>query len=303
MNGDLKTKLLIGDNPFHGVSHLSRDRAIKRGKDVLQTTNGAEIVLNAFHHGADGFFFTTCDKTLAILNILKNKDLTIKPELFAIIPYSYEFVRLAVSLGGFPGLAKKLIKEIVLSMNIGAIMAGVTGVISLDPGRMFQAYSLYEISRIRKAIGDKFTISAIFTHEVLTDSALSLNMEWFFRSHILSMNKVNIRPGFHTSNIPLLKDRFEQWAIRDKSIIIATPVNGLGIQMNPSREECMVVLSQWKDTDLLLFGLLAGGLMTTDEGLSYINKFANVYAVAFGASKTEQAETTFSKANKYLDSK
>lgn len=61
--------LLVGDNPFHGISHLSQERAIARGKDLSNPQYAAGLVRTALDNGADGFMFSVSDTTLSILKL------------------------------------------------------------------------------------------------------------------------------------------------------------------------------------------------------------------------------------------
>ena len=48
---------LVGDNPFHGVSHLSQERATARGTEITNPTYAADLVRISLENGADGFMF------------------------------------------------------------------------------------------------------------------------------------------------------------------------------------------------------------------------------------------------------
>ena len=96
--------ILVGDNPFHGVSHLSLERAIERQDVTDNVAYATDVVTSALDNGADGFFFSVDDTTLAMLKRLHVQGMT--PDLYAIVPYSYQYVRGAIRMGGIPGLAK-----------------------------------------------------------------------------------------------------------------------------------------------------------------------------------------------------
>ena len=59
--------LLVGDNPFLGVSHLSQERAIARGNDLQNPEHCAKLVKIALQNEADGFMFTVNENTLSII--------------------------------------------------------------------------------------------------------------------------------------------------------------------------------------------------------------------------------------------
>ena len=99
--------LLVGDNPFHGISHLSQERARNRAGNADSSKEQTDLVLTAVKNGANGFMFSVSDVTLAILKNMREQNTIDQVELYAIVPYAYEYVRIATQTGT-PGLAKKL---------------------------------------------------------------------------------------------------------------------------------------------------------------------------------------------------
>ena len=77
---------LVGDNPFHGISHLSQERARLRSaeKSPSELRQASQVVKLSLQNGAKGFMFSVSEITLSIL---KKINKTEKPELYAIVPY------------------------------------------------------------------------------------------------------------------------------------------------------------------------------------------------------------------------
>jgi len=283
--------VLVGDNPFHGISHVSQERAAMRGKDVLSPRTAADIVSTALDYGANAFTFTVSDTTLEILGHLEKKGRV--PPLYAIVPYAYEYVRLAVALGGIPGLGKRIAKQVVKSGNLTAIWHGIRSILTVDLAEAYKAYIAFELSRIRAHAG-KRSLKCLFLHCAVGDMALGLNMDWLFKAHISMLESYGIKPGFHTHNFPLFIDRVKKWDIDLDRILITTPFNAIGMQMNPGREECEKALGALPCNNVIVFGVLAGGLLQVDAAIEYIKALPHIYGVAFGVSTTEQAKKTFS---------
>ena len=133
--------LLVGDNPFHGISHLSQERAINRGNNLTNPNFAADLVQIALDNGADGFMFSVSDTTLSVLRQTCIRRRHNSVQIYALAPYIFEFVRIAVAQGGMPGLAQKMGREIVMSRNIGALIEGAKGVINTNPSNLLKAYS------------------------------------------------------------------------------------------------------------------------------------------------------------------
>jgi hypothetical protein len=90
---------------FHGISHLSQERArVRTGNDDFDLGK-ADVVLTAIKNGADGFMFSVSDLTLSILKRIREQGEIEQVELYAIVPYACEYVRTATQVGT-PGLAK-----------------------------------------------------------------------------------------------------------------------------------------------------------------------------------------------------
>ena len=73
--------LLVGDNPFHGVSHLSQSRARSRNNQISNPDYCAELIKIATENGADGFMFSVSDFTLNIVSSLSEKEVSAKLSL------------------------------------------------------------------------------------------------------------------------------------------------------------------------------------------------------------------------------
>ena len=54
MTSDASKMLLVGDNPFHGISHLSQERARSRNGNGGSPIDNARVVLASLENGADG---------------------------------------------------------------------------------------------------------------------------------------------------------------------------------------------------------------------------------------------------------
>ena len=205
--------LLVGDNPFHGISHLSQKRSRTRGKTPTNPEYAAKLIELSVENGANGFMFSVSRKTLSILNILRKNNKNNNLKLYAIVPYAYEYVRLANMTGGVPGLAKKLMKEIIFSGNIRAIASGLNGVLRSDLNSLIKTYLLYEISRIKRSMGRKAKLESVLLHQLITDLCLGLGLDHILKFYIKFMLKAGIAPGFNTGNFTLLVKKFREWNV------------------------------------------------------------------------------------------
>jgi uncharacterized protein (DUF486 family) len=277
--------LLVGDNPFHGVSHLSQDRARGRSQEIVDPGYCANLIKLSLENGADGFMFSVSETTLTIIQALSSKG--ISPRLYAISPAAADYVRLASRLGT-PGMAVHLAKQIVKSGNMKAIYCGFKGTAFQDPASLMKAFLYYEIYRIR-AVSKTKNLYCFLLHEIVTEMALSLNLEWLFKEYIKFMLRLKIKPGFETRNSPLLIGKLMSWGIDLKQVVIVAPFNKIGFQMNPSREECEKALCNVPDTEVIAMSILASGFLKLPEAVGYINRLPQIQGVVVGVSREQHA--------------
>jgi hypothetical protein len=294
---DEEKLLLVGDNPFHGISHLSQERARVRGDGAAYPEYAANLLLTALDNGANGFMFSVSEMTLSILRIIHKNGRTKTIKLYAIVPYAFEYVRQATQIGT-PGLAKKFAKQIAVSGNLRAIAFGLKGIMRMDPVALLKTYLSYEISRIKSAAGKKADLCSVLLHEVITDMALALNLDWLFKSYIKYLLKLGIKPGFNTRNFVYLLDKFREWGVDLSETIIATPFNKKGFQMNPSRRECEKALADIPELNVIAISILASGYLKPPEAIDYLATLPDVKGVAVGVSKEQHASETFNLLKK-----
>lgn len=293
MSNESKKMLLIGDNPFHGISHLSQERARVRGDAITHAEYAAKLVMTSLENGADGFMFSVSETTLSILRIIEERGGSEPLSLYALAPYAYEYVRLANEAGGAPGLAKKFAKQIVFSGNVKAIAMGLKGVVRTDPIALMKAYLTFEISRIKSSVGKQGNLRSVLLHEIITDMALALNLGQIFKSHVDFMSKLGIEPGFETRNFPYLVNKFKEWNIDFHKIVIGTPFNKVGFQMNPSKEECERALMGAEGANIIGMSILAAGYLKPLDAFDYLKTLRNLSGVVVGVSKEHHARETF----------
>jgi triosephosphate isomerase len=78
-------------------------------------------------------------------------------------------------------------------------------------------------------------------------------------------------------------------------ILIMTPFNSIGFQMNPSRESCETCLSRMSDANVIAMSILAGGYISLNDAVTYVRHCSGISGVAVGVSSLDHAENTFRK--------
>lgn len=285
--------LLVGDNPFHGISHLSQERARVRGNESTCADYAAKLVMISLENEANGFMFSVSDKTLSILRRIREEGKINRLSLYAIVPYAFEYVRLTAQNGGILGLGKKLAKEIIFSGNAKAVAMGLKGIFGSDPASLMKTYLTYEISRIKSAAGKEVNLQSVMLHELITDMALALDLDWLFKSYIDFVLKHGITPGFNTGNFAYLVNKFREWDVPLNKITVAAPFNKVGFQMIPSKHKCEQILKSIPEPNVIAISILAAGYLKPLDAINYIATLPNIKGVSVGVSKESHACETF----------
>ena len=290
-------KFLVGDNPFHGISHLSQERARSRSADepASDSLYASQLVKTSLENGASGFMFSVSETTLSVL---REQDQNSKPDLYAIVPYAYEYVRLATQTGGMSGLAKKVFRQVAFSKNVLTAAPNLKGLITADPRSYLNTYVIYEMARIKSVAGKDARLKSILLHEIITDLALAYKMDWLFTSYVKFMLRRKIRPGFETRNFAYLVDKFREWHIDLEKVTIAAPFNKAGFQMNPSKIACEEALENVDGSETIAMSVFAAGYLKPQEALDYVKTLKNIKGIVVGVSKKRHAEETFALLRK-----
>jgi len=293
VNDQGRKLLLVGDNPFQGISHLSQERARSRGETVVSPADkAANIILASVKNGADGFSFSVSEHALSILQTLHERKSIDQVSLYPMVPYAFEYVRVATQTGT-PGLVKRFAKQVVLSGDVKAILRGLWSVVRMNPEGFAKTYLAYELSRIKSAAGKQVKLVSVVLNEVIGDMGLALGFDWLFRSFISHLSKRRITPGFNTRNFPYLVRKFDEWGIELDETLIVTPFNKAGFQMNPSKEECEETLASMSCPVVLAVSVLAAGYYKPSMAADYLASLDNLKGLIAGVSNEQQASETF----------
>lgn len=293
MNDQVHKLLLVGDNPFQGISHLSQERARSRGETIVSPPDkAANTVLASLKNGADGFCFSVSELTLSVLRTLYERRIIDQVNLYPMVPYAFEYVRVATQTGT-PGLVKRFAKQVTLSGDVKAIMEGLWSVARMSPKGFTKTYLAYELSRIRSSAGKQAKLVSVILNEVIADMGLALGFEWLFISFIDYLSKKRITPGFNTRNFPYLVRKFDEWGIELDETLIVTPFNKAGFQMNPSKEQCEATLANMSCPVVLAISVLAAGYYKPSMVVDYLASLDNLKGLIVGASNERQASETF----------
>jgi hypothetical protein len=281
-------EILLGDNPFLGVSHLAQEKARIERNEVSRVEAKAEIVKAALEGGVTGFTFSTHSSNLELLKYMgrRHPEVLGKLNYYILIPYAHSYIRKANVIGTI-GLAKAIIRDIVLKHPADSITSAVT----LNFSKVASLFIGMEANLYLKVL-PRERVKALLLHEVLTELIVAYSLvELLEELKGYVERKLKVGFGLETRNIGQLRRFLEESGIQVDYIM--TPMNPLGYQMAPSKEEAEEAIQELGDrgVKIITVNILASGAVSLEETCRYLEGYRDrVYAVAYGTTKPYRAK-------------
>lgn len=280
--------VLLGDNAFYGIDHLSHERARERTTTVQSIDNMIDVIKTAYSMGIDGMVVANRPKLKEILTILEHdSNIAKKLDFYPIIPYA-QGLQMKLSQGGVMGTMKEIIKAGSIKKDLKILAKGGFSFMKKDFIELFKIFIDVELIKLQNT-----KPKMIYLHPVLTDLALAFNLKNVFETFQNHLHdNYQIKSGVCTKNFPQLISKFEEWEMNYDSIM--TSFNKSGYLMNPSREECEKCLENYNG-HVLAMNLFAGGLYSLDETAKYVESLPKIKNIVIGLSSTKHAKETFDR--------
>lgn len=278
--------ILLGDNPFYGVDHLSHERARLGAAKNQSIENMIEVIESSYRAGITGMVVATRPKLDELVGILKKRsDIVDKLEFYPVMPYAQGYV-LKLSEKGIVNTVLDIMKSGGIKNDLKMLTKGTFGFLKKDIYELFKIFVDVELIKLKN-----IKVNTIFLHPVLTDLALALGMSKVFETFKDHLEKNHgIKAGLCTKNFSYLVTRLNQWNLEIDSIM--TSFNKAGFLMNPSRQDCEKALQSYKG-HVIAMNILAGGYLRLDEAYEYILSLPKIRKIVIGTSSAERAKTTF----------
>lgn len=278
-----KKEILLGDNPFFGIDHLSQERARERIEILKGFQKITEVMEFVTTMGVKGFVVSTHPQLRDLVNYMKtNTNLLQKMDFYPILPYAQGYVS-KVTEKGMIGAMNDILSGSSLQKKLKIFFNSSVGFMRKDFHKLLQTFidiELIPLSNVKK--------KNIFLHDVVTDLAISLGMKNIivtFLDHV--KNSYKVEAGLVTKNFPKLINTLKEWNVGIP--IVMTSFNPIGYQMNPSKEECEKYLRE--TNKVIAMNALAGGFLRPSDAAKYISKL-KMSSVVIGMSTKEHAKET-----------
>jgi len=278
--------ILLGDNAFYGIDHLSHERARQRADTVQRLDNVVNLIKYSHELGATGMVVATRPKLREWIGHLEqSSDIVDKLDFHPVLPYA-RGLQMKLSQLGIINTLKDIMKGAGLRTEIKILAKGGFGFMKRDVIELFKVFvdtEMIKLNMIKPKI--------IFLHPVLVDLALALEMKNIFEafnSHL--QKKYKIKAGLCTKNFPRLVSKLDEWNLNFASIM--TSFNTAGFLMNPSKKACEDALEKYQG-NVLAMNIFAGGYSEIKESANYIISLPKIRNVVVGVSSKEHAKETF----------
>jgi hypothetical protein len=279
----LVRELLVGDNPFIGVSHLGQEKAIEEMKEVSQDIK-LRVLEAALRSGATGFTFSTHKDNLELLKYvgMHQPEILRSLNFYILVPYAQSYVRRA-NLAGTPNLVSEATWRMLRAPD--TLIDVIRTVLRRDPKHAIGAFLETELSPFLSLL-PRDRIKAVLLHEVLSDLILAFRLTDLLRflDRYLK-DRIGVTLGLETRNFGHLYDymsTIEYWPQ-----YLMTPLNPLGYQMAPGKDavEKSIRLSDGR-TKTIAMNILASGASTLQDSITYLEAFKTfLYAVTTASTK------------------
>jgi len=287
-------ELLLGDNSFIGVSHLSQEKARAEVKEAT-VENKAMVIEAAVEGGATGFTFSTHESNLELLTYMNTHRRSVLNKLnyYILVPYAQAYVRKG-TVEGTPALVKSMFKS-MFSIKRSSILDLLQAVTMLKPERLVDLFIEVELAPYLRVL-PKENVKAVLLHEVLTELIIAYGLiDVVMRLDEKVKRRLGVSFGLETRNFGHL----HQLILKSEYCpeYVMTPINSLGYQMAPSRDAVEGAINDLGEkTDIIAINLLASGALCLDEAVNYVAKYKNkIYAVTSASTKPQRIYDNFRK--------
>ena len=286
-------KLILGDNQFFGVNHMSQDKGRETYEKFKDIEEIKKIIYYAKDNGVTGLFFSTHPSIYQITDMIR-KDSTLRNELgiYVNVPYIIKYVQMMNEMGAYRTV-RTVLKGNSLLQNIDYGLRTAINVLQGDYLKITNRLVEVEMNPFHG-----LNVKSVFLHNSLVDLAIGYDLDGaVVNFHDFIRKKYQVTPGFGTLNFPRLDQMLNRNHVKD--VIVMTSVNKLGFLMNPGRTVCEESLRNTQ-YDVLAMATLASGSLLPDEAFEYLFSLPTIKSVVVGVSSKKHADETFKLLRQHM---
>jgi hypothetical protein len=281
--------LLLGDNQFFGVNHMSEEKARSQSMRFQNIQTIIEVLDAAYEEGIKTFMCTTHDRVAQICDHWRAHPYRYRDyAFFPCMPYAHKFAN-AVTDHGVLGAIKRFLPD------EGLFEAATRGGMSLLRKDIEGVTTLLIDAEMKMFKGLKTPV--IFLQNVVVDLLLGLNFKEAF--HIFA-DHVKLRygaePGFITMNMPRLLDTLDE--LRIENPIVCSSINRIGFRMCGGID---LYIDNMKKRQFrpIAMSVLASGAIPPEPAFEWVCGLPKLEAIVFGASSRSNIQRSKQLVDQY----
>jgi hypothetical protein len=282
-------RLLLGDNQFFGVNHMSEEKARAQSMRFQDIQAIIDVLDAAYEEGVRTFMCTTHDRIEIIAeHVRKNPAKYADFKFFPCMPYAHKYAN-AVTEYGMMGAAKHFLPD------EGLLNAALRGGMSLARKDVDGLATLLIDAEMKMFRGLQTPV--IFLQNVVVDLLLGMGFKDAFRifaDHVRS--RYNAEPGFITMNMPMLLQALQDVGVENP--IVCANINKIGFRMSGGLEAYDDALKTKRFRSIAM-SVFASGAIPAREAIEWVCEQPNVQAICFGASSRGNIRNTRELVDRY----
>jgi hypothetical protein len=275
-------RLLLGDNQFFGVNHMSEEKARAQAVRFRSTDAILEVLDSAYEEGIRTFMCTTHDRTWSVCDHIRAKPDRYRGfSFYPCMPYAHKYAN-AVTESGMLGAIKRFLPD------EGLLNAAMRGGSSMAMNDIEGMTTLLIDAEMKMFDGLKTPV--VFLQNVVVDLLLGLGFTDGFRvfaEHV--RNRYGAEPGFITMNMPALLPVLEDVGIENP--VVCSNINKIGFRMCGGQEAYAAALRERRFRAVAM-SVYASGAIPAPEAIEWVCTRPNIEAIAFGASSRRNIRNT-----------
>jgi hypothetical protein len=281
-------KIILGDNQFFGINHMSQEKAQQLAEKFFHVEDILKVYDIAYQTGIRAFMLNSHDKAREICSYFR-ENRNKYPELswYPSVPYAHKYANLVAEKGILPTINEVVFKDNTAMGVLGLFAKGGAAVLGKDAVKLMQMLVDVELKSFRD-----LPLKAIFIQNIVTDLLLGYEVKDLFYEYCQYIRKkYKTLPGLITQNMPHLLEKLNQWGIKD--VVVCSSFNKIGYLMSPDVNS-YVDCSKNNNPDnyqLIAMSTLASGAIPVKEAYEFINQ-QKIQSVVFGASTKNHIEET-----------
>jgi hypothetical protein len=278
-------RIILGANPFHGISYRSRENRNQYRERFSSVDNVLKIINKSFELGVRGIHVFTTDIQIEAIVRAKEK---LGDELIVVSIMPDLYSAAARQTGAKANETTSKLKQLLKNMP-ALVQAGLTGDLKKIIDKVFNT----EMEIVKKTHPN-----FILLHGFLVDIACAAGQKYGLEVFKEKVTQLGAVPGINSHNYGRTHAMLKEMNIHFP--VVQTSFNARGYMMNPSRQSCIEALNNSNSVTHIAKKVLAGGVIPPVEAFKYIFNELNLPSASVGVASIEEAEETFSAASQVL---